>query len=138
MRASTIAWIRLMRVFQKIDHASAERFRTYGLSVARFDMLNHAGTSEGRTQQEIASSLLVTKGNITQLLDAMEQDGLLLRHKDGRCNRIYLTDEGRALRETMVHRQEAAIEEAFAVLTADEVAELGRILRKLDRSLGPP
>jgi len=132
---ATLAWLRLARVFQQIDQDSAERFRHHGLSVARFDVLNHAGTTEGKTQQEIAESLLVTKGNITQLLDAMEKDALLVRHKDGRCNRVFLTDEGRSLRERLVSEQEGALAQSFSVLSDEEQATLLRLLRKLDQSL---
>ncbi|MBA2470554.1 MAG: MarR family transcriptional regulator, partial [Chloroflexia bacterium] len=59
---STVAWLRLARIYQKIDLRTAETMRRYGLSVSRFDVLNHAGTPEGRTQQELARALLVTKG----------------------------------------------------------------------------
>src|SRR5690349_5080003 len=78
---ATLAWMRLARVYQKVDQESSERFRRHGMSVARFDVLNHAGLEEGRTQQELAGKLLVTKGNITQILDAMERDNLIVRRK---------------------------------------------------------
>ncbi len=137
VNATTLAWLRLARIYQKIDQESAERFRQHGLSVGRFDVLNHAGTVEGRTQQELAGKLLVTKGNVTQLLDAMERDGLLLREKAGRCNRIYLSDEGRARREVLVDEQEAALADAFSALSDEELRIFLRLLGKLDRSLGP-
>ncbi len=135
---AVLAWLRLARVYQKIDQDSAERFRRHGMSVARFDVLNHAGRDEGRTQQELAGKLLVTKGNITQILDAMERDGLIVRHKDGRCNRIFLSDEARDRRGEMIAEQEAALAGSFSALSAGEQKELVRLLRKVDRSLGPP
>jgi DNA-binding MarR family transcriptional regulator len=134
-----IAWLRLARVYQKIDRRTDEMMKGYGLSVSRFDILNHAGTPEGRTQQELAEALLVTKGNVTQLLDAMERDGLLERRRDGRAKRIYLTDTGRALRTRVVALQEAAIAAEFSALAPDDLESLARILRVLDRSMqGPP
>jgi DNA-binding MarR family transcriptional regulator len=133
---AVLAWLRLARVYHKIDQDSAERFRRHGMSVARFDVLNHAGREEGGTQQDLAGKLLVTKGNITQILDAMERDGLIVRQKDGRCNRIFLSDEARARREAMIAEHEAALMEDFAALSAEEQEELLRLLRKVDRSLG--
>jgi len=132
---STVAWLRLARIFQKIDHRSAETMRAHGISVSRFDVLNHAGTPEGRTQQELADALLVTKGNVTQLLDAMEVDGLLERRRDGRTKRIYLTDHGRCQREALVALQEREIEADFGALDRTELDTLIHLLRKLDRSL---
>lgn len=135
---STIAWLRLARIYQKIDRRSAETMRRHNLSVSRFDILNHAGTPEGRTQQELAKALLVTKGNVTQLLDAMEEEGLLERRPRGRTKRIFLTELGRSRRIELVALQESAIAAEFAVLNDDEMQELIRMLRKVDHSLARP
>lgn len=132
---STIAWLRLARVYHKIDLKTADLMRCHGLSVSRFDVLNHAGTPEGRTQQDLAASLLVTKGNITQLLDAMEREGLVERRRDGRSKRIYLTDRGRALRREVVGLQEVEIARYFRAIGDEDMKALIRTLRRLDQSL---
>lgn len=132
---SVLAWLRLMRVYQKIDRRTADLMKQWQLSVSRFDVLNHAGNGEGKTQQELADALMVTKGNVCQILDGMEAEGLLYRRRSGRTNHIYLTDEGRELRSTLVPTQEAEIETAFSVLSDDEQRTLLDLLRKLDRSL---
>jgi DNA-binding MarR family transcriptional regulator len=133
--SAVLAWLRLMRVYHKIDKRSAELMKEHRLSVSRFDVLNHAGHREGRSQQELADALMVTKGNICQVLDGMEADKLLYRRRSGRTNHIYLTDEGRELRAALVPAQESAIEDAFSALTDDEQDTLLGLLRKLDRSL---
>jgi DNA-binding MarR family transcriptional regulator len=132
---SVLAWLRLMRVFQKIDHRTANLMKQHKLSVSRFDVLNHAGNREGKSQQQLADALFVTKGNICQVLDGMEADGLLYRRRSGRTNHIYLTDEGRELRSTLVPAQEEEIEKAFSVLTEEEQQTMLTLLRKLDQSL---
>ncbi len=135
---STIAWLRLARIYQKIDLRTAATMRRHGLSVSRFDILNHAGTPEGRTQQELARALLVTKGNVTQLLDAMEREGLLERRRDGRAKRIFLTGKGRCRRTEAVAIQEAEIATDLSILDEDEIQTLIRLLRKIDQSLKGP
>ncbi len=137
IQPSTIAWLRLARIYQKIDRHSVATMRQHNLSVSRFDILNHAGAPEGRTQQELAKSLLVSKGNVTQLLDAMERDGLLERRREGRAKRIFLTELGRSRRAELVALQEAKIAAEFAALDEDEVQVLIRLLRKVDQSLTP-
>jgi len=132
---ATVAWLRLARIYHRIDQRSADTMKGFGLSVSRFDVLNHAGTPEGRTQQELAAALLVTKGNVTQLLDGLEQDGLIERRRDGRAKRIFLTDRGRDLRQNAVTAQEVAIAEDFAVLDPDEQRQLVTLLRKVERRL---
>ena len=133
---AVIAWLRLARVYHKIDRRTADTMRQHSISVSRFDVLNHAGAVEGRTQQQIADALLVTKGNITQLVDAMEADGLLVRRRDGRTKRIFLTAAGRRLRIQLVSIQERAIAGDWAALEPDEVQTLIHLLRKLERSIG--
>jgi DNA-binding MarR family transcriptional regulator len=130
-----LGWLRLMRVFQKIDRASGEHLRAWDLSVAQFDVLAHVGASEGMTQQELADSLLVTKGNVCQLLDRMEGRGLILRRQEGRTNRLFLTEEGRRLFEEVVPAHEAMIAGRFSVLSEKEQAQLYELLRKFDRAL---
>lgn len=133
--SAVLAWLRLMRVYHKMDRRSAELMKGWNLSVSRFDVLNHAGRPEGRTQQELADALMVTKGNVCQVLDGMEAEGLLYRRRSGRTNHIYLTDKGRDLRGMLLPAQEEEITRAFSALTSDEQDTLLRLLGKLDRSL---
>ena len=131
-----LAWMRLMRVYQKLDRASAEHLKGWGLSVAQFDVLARVGAEEGIKQQEVADSLLVTKGNVCQLLDKMEGRGLISRRREGRINRLFLTAEGRRLYGEAVPAQEAMVSERLSVLSATEQARLHELLRKLDRAVG--
>ncbi|MBA2759014.1 MAG: MarR family transcriptional regulator [Chloroflexia bacterium] len=124
-----------MRVFHRIDRQSSDRLRELSLSVGRFDVVNHAGLHEGATQQELADALLVTKGNICQLLDSLERDGLLRRQKEGRANRVYLTSTGREIRERAMERHISEISRSMSALDDDEQRTLLTLLRKLERGL---
>ena len=136
LRVSVLGWLRLARVFQKMDRASAEHLGDFGLSMAQFDVLAQVGAAEGLTQQELADSLLVTKGNVCQLLDRMEGRGLILRQGEGRVNRLFLTDAGRKLFAEAVPAQEAMVARKFSALSPEEQAKLLELLRKLDHALG--
>jgi DNA-binding MarR family transcriptional regulator len=130
-----LAWLRLMRVFQKVDRVSGERLRAWDLSVGQFDVLARVGAAEGIVQQDLADSRLVTKGNVCQLLDRMEGRGLILRRREGRNNRVFLTEEGRRLFDEVVPAHEALIAELFSALSRAEQERLHELLRKLDRVL---
>lgn len=134
-RAAELTWVRLMRIYQKLNRASARVSQAHGLSLSRFDVLNHAGVRDGRTQQELADALFVTKGNICQLLDGMEADGLLWRRKEGRANRVTLTERGHALRAAILADQQQGLAERFAALSPVELATLHALLTRLDRGL---
>ncbi|NJN15865.1 MAG: MarR family transcriptional regulator [Oscillochloris sp.] len=127
-------WLRLARVYQQIDSDSAQRFRSHKLSTAQFDVLVQIGSHAGITQQELAESLLVTKGNISQLIGRMERDGLVARRHEGRRNCLELTAAGRSLYDAVVPEQEAAIDTIFDPLQPDERRILLDLLRRIDRS----
>jgi DNA-binding MarR family transcriptional regulator len=139
-RRAVLTWMRLARVYQKIDRTTADHLRAHDLSVAQFDVLAQVGAREGMSQTELARALLVTKGNVCQLLDRMEGRGLIERRpaQTGRGNRIYLTERGRCLNRTVVPAQEALIAAKFAALSPTERGQLQTLLRTLDRALDRP
>ena len=129
------AWLRLMRIYQRIERVASDHVRGHGLSLAQFYVLTHVGAAPGMVQQELADGLLVTKGNVVQLLDRMEASGLLERRREGRANRLYLTPTGQRLFDEVAPQHEAVIAQQFDALTADERFALLGLLRKLDRRL---
>lgn len=129
------AWLRLARVFQKVDRATVDLLRQWDLSVAQFDVLAQVGNAEGLTQQQLADRLLVTKGNVCQLLDRMEERGLLIRQQEGRANHLYLTDRGKDIRAEALPAQERLIEGIFAELPRAQQTALLTSLRRLDHTL---
>ena len=135
-RPSVLGWLRLLRVGQKVDRDLVAQLRRWDLNLAQFDVLAHVGASAGITQQSLADSLLVTKGNVAQLLSRMEGRGLVERRPEGRTNRLFLTGEGRRLFDEAVPAHEALIAERLSVLSPEEQRQFLELLRKLDRALG--
>jgi DNA-binding MarR family transcriptional regulator len=134
-RPSVLAWLRLLRVAQRVERDLADQLKLWNLNNAQFDVLAHVGAAEGLTQQELADSLLVTKGNVAQLLDRMEKRGLIERRSEGRTNRLFLTNEGRWMFAEVVPAHEALIDERLSVLSKEEQKQLLELLRKVDRAL---
>jgi DNA-binding MarR family transcriptional regulator len=136
-RASLLSWFRLARTFQLVDRKTADHLKAFDLTVAQFDVLAQVGAAEGITQQRLADALLVTKGNVCQLLDRMEARNLVERRPadSGRSKHLYLTEKGRSLNQAVVPSQEDLIDRSFSSLTGEEQAQLARLLRKLEHSL---
>ena len=130
------AWVRLARVFHKVQQATVEQIRQAGLTVGQFDVLAQVGSAEGATQQEVADALLVTKSNVCQLLDRMEESGLVERRQQGRAKHLFLTPAGRRLYDDIVPAHERQIAELFSALSPNEQKRLLELLRTLDRALG--
>jgi DNA-binding MarR family transcriptional regulator len=133
MDPAVLAWVRLARVVRRVERELARWLEPWGLSTAQFDALAQIGAAEGLTQQELAAALLVTKGNVSQLLARLEARGLVRRHQEGRTLRLALTDAGRRCRDAVVPAHEAWLAARFAALTPEELAALRATLRKLDR-----
>jgi DNA-binding MarR family transcriptional regulator len=132
-----LAWLRLMRVYTRVDRRTAELLKEHNLTVAQFDVIAQVGAHEGTTQQGLADALLVTKGNVTQLLDRLEERGLIERRqipgRRGKC--LFLTAEGWELNRRVVPAQEAMVCEAFSCVPVEDRQRLHAILTQVDRAL---
>ena len=135
---AVLAWLRLVRVRSHVDRAAQERLRDWDLNLAQFDVLAHVGAAEGISQQALADALLVSKGNVCQLLNRMERGGLIARCPEGRMNFLYLTEEGRRLHDRVVPTHECQIDALFSPLSSQEQRLLLRLLHKLEHGLRAP
>ncbi len=135
-RVGLALWGRIARFYARQLRLASAHLRNWELSPAQFDVLATVGRHDGMTQQELAERLLVTQGNITQLLDKLERRGLLTRCREGRINRLHLTAPGRALHENVVQAQESFQAQQFDVLTPTEQRQLLTLLRKLQHAQG--
>ena len=68
-----VAWLRLLRVVQKVGRTLTDDLKRWDLNLAQFDVLARVGGAEGLTQQDLAEALLVTKGNVCQMLDRLPE-----------------------------------------------------------------
>lgn len=132
---SIFLWIRIARIRRKYERAATEQLRECGLSLAQFDLLTTLSTCEGTTQQALAKQLLVTQGNITQLLDKLEQRGLLTRQQEGRTNCLQITEQGRQLLATVLPAHTTWNAQQFSGLSIEEQRQLLRLLQKLERTM---
>jgi len=134
-RSSAVAaWTRLVRIYQKIDHLSERNFHDLGLNTACFDVLARISTRAGLTQNELAEALLVTKGNVSQLITKLVASGLVERRQEGKSQHLFLTDRGQSLARVAVPRQEALLKETQRALSPGEQTELLRLLKKWEGS----
>ena len=133
-RWPVLGWLHLIRISHRVLQSAALQLGSWGLSNAQFDVLAHIGVAQGISQLDLAQRLLVTQGNVTQLLDKMEARGLIRRIPEGRTKRLYLTSAGRQLFDEVVPLHEGFIADQFGSLSPDEQRQLLRLLAKLDRA----
>ena len=132
-------WIRLARCHATLLRSLRGFEHSPGMTMAQFDALAQLSRHpQGMTSSALAQALLVTAGNVTGLMQRLEQRGWVRREShpsDGRSRVLVLTPAGRKVAAREIARHEAQIAAALAGLSDATVARLNRDLERLYRSL---
>ena len=118
---SARVWFRLIRLEARMQAAVSERLREIGVSIPQCDVLTTLTEKEGVSQQELATRLYVTKGNISGLIDRLAEAGLVERRSaasDRRQRANHLTAAGRAMAEKAI-----AVQRRWIAATLGRMAE---------------
>lgn len=112
----------------------------WGLTLAQFDALAEIAraTRKGFTFGELSRLLLVTSGNLTGIVDRLEESGLVRRQqwtRDRRVVRIQLTAKGRRLINQIAPLHARDIETALEFMTAEQLLTLDELLSTLSDGL---
>lgn len=96
-----------------------------------------AAGADGLALGEIGRRLVVTKANVTGLIDRLERDGLVHRdpHSDRRVTLARLTEKGNQLLEEALPRHLRLLAGLMDCLAPDEKEQLIALLTKLRRGL---
>jgi DNA-binding MarR family transcriptional regulator len=93
---------------------------------------------DGCIMKDLATRLRMPKGTLSGLLTRMEKMDLIKRSPcpdDGRAQRVSLTRKARGMEGTLRTRHERALDVLQAELSAGEVNELKRLLRRVLENL---
>lgn len=105
-----------------------------GLSTRTFSALSIVVQYPNITQAEVARMLGVDRSGMVALTDALQERGYLIRHAsphDRRVQALMPTKAGQAACARTHRKVQTHEEKLFAHLSADEQAQLVRLLRKL-------
>lgn len=131
-------WVTLARCYTTFGRAVAAKVAEYDLTVPQFGILEALHHLGPLSLGELAGKLLVTGGNVTYIMDRLEDEGLVTRERSGEDRRVVegrLTPEGRALVEDVFPGHVEFIDELVDALEPREQDELRRLLKKLGRSV---
>ncbi len=114
------------------------RLQEGSISYARMRLLGTLHCNGPQIMSSISDELGVTKRNVTALVDALEEEGLVRRRPhptDRRATVIELTGQGLETTDSMYEEHRVAVSELFAGLSEDEQRELMRLLGSLRNAL---
>lgn len=132
---------RLGRIQVRAARAIEAVFDAHGLSTGEFDVLaalRRAGAPHALTPSELARSLMLSPGGMTNRIDRLEEAGWVQRQPDPDDRRslsVVLTPEGLALVDAAVTDHVANEAELLAALSGAQRQALDDALRTLLASL---
>jgi MarR family transcriptional regulator for hemolysin len=114
------------------------RVHRLGITRAQWLVLTRLHRHPGASQSELADMLEVEKASAGRMIDRMEAKGWVQRRAkpdDRRVKRVYLTPEAERVHRRIWRVAEATVEDALIDLSAQESAQLMRLLTRVKRTL---
>ena len=114
------------------------RVRGLGLTRSQWLVINRLHRRPGATQSELAEMLEVEKATAGRTIDRMEKNGWVLRRPDAadrRVNRLHLTAEAATLQMQLAQIADRNVDDALALLSANERAQFGEWMHRVKRQL---
>ncbi|TVR59618.1 MAG: MarR family transcriptional regulator [Gemmatimonadales bacterium] len=131
-------WIVLARSYLTFSRAVSGNISEFGLTTAQFGVLEALHHLGPLSLGELAEKLLVTGGNITYVMDRLEDQGLVVRERSDRDRRVilaHLTHEGSTLMDRVFPEHADFIRRRLTHLEPAEQDELRRLLKKLGKGM---
>ena len=126
-------------VARRLRHLTKDALAPWQITPSQSRALHVLGRQESLRLNELADQLRIAPRSATEVVDDLQAAGLAERHPDPADRRavlVTLTDEGVRVSRDIREARQAAGERFFATLSADDRAELGRLLRRLRADAG--
>jgi len=125
----------MIRTFWTLQSKVEDSLKKHKLTLAQFDLLAMLIGLEDLNQQELATKLAVTKGNMVGLVNRLSRRGFVKRvpsRKGRRANVIRLTATGRKLVTAALPDHLRLVKAMMSPLNPEEQQRLRILLNRLD------
>ena len=118
-----------MRLKRELHHA----FKAHGYQITpeQWALLNRLWEQEGLSQVELADLTFKDKPNVTRMLKVLERRKLVFRQPDDndrRAYKIFLTDEGQALKEKLIPLAVEVLERGQQNVASEDLEAMKNVL----------
>ncbi len=110
----------------------------FNITPEQWGVLNRLWENEGMHQSALAQRAAKDRHNITRILNLLEKNGFIFRTPDGEDKRrlnVYLTQEGKALKQKLIPIVIGFLQKCFEGLTQEEVQDLRRMHEHILKNL---
>lgn len=129
-----------MQLYDALEDVFSMHYARYGLSWPKFNALIHlymAG-DHGLIQSELSKKMLVSRANITGLIERLEKEGLVVRRadpSDKRVSRVSLTGRAFALMNAFLPVHNNYMHKIMSAFNRQEKEIFISLIRKLNKGL---
>ena len=138
-RSGVRIWLRLFSCATAIEKQVQRRFAEHGTTLARFDLLAALDRAdEGMAMSALSRALLVSNGNVTQLVQKLTKDGLVriaLAPADRRVSIVRLSPKGRAEFAALAAAHRSWIDGLLGAMDGEARERLYAALGELKRAI---
>ncbi len=135
--AAVRAFVKLSRATRAVNAGTEARLTAAGITHTQLGVLEALLHLGPLTQRVLIDKVLTSPGNMTDLIDKLEQRGFVARCRvaaDRRNVEVGLTEAGTQFIGALFPAHAADIAASMAALTDTEIATLDRLLRRLGRA----
>jgi DNA-binding MarR family transcriptional regulator len=125
----------LSRVITRI---AEEEFRFTGLSPSHAFLMMLVTDNPGIGQKELCARLHLAPSTVTRFIDTLVYKGYLTRQADGKASRVYATEGGEALQQSILDAWKGLHQRYAAVLGLEEGDALTAMIDAASEKLGGP
>ena len=127
-------WVRILRVHTLISSIIRKKVTKKGLTLPQLYVLTTLGLQGNMLLGQLGQELLVTKGNITPIVNHLERDDLVVREQDEKDRRkvwVRLTPKGEELFGVILSAYEEEFVPLMDYLSQEELRQLSHLLKKV-------
>jgi DNA-binding MarR family transcriptional regulator len=125
-------------VLLKLGLTRAFEDNGFNVTLEQWGLLTNLLENEGIYQSALAEKTLKDRHNITRILNLLEKARLVRREAhptDKRCQRVFLTDEGKEVQAELLPVVIGVLAKAFEGLSQQDLVQMTRILGRIIENL---
>jgi len=135
---SISVWVRILRVHNVISTEIRRKVGRKGLTLPQLYLITTLGLQGDMPLGKLGQEMLVTKGNITTIVDHLEKSGFVIREQDQEDRRktwIRFTVKGKHLFGEVLSAYEEEFVPLMNCLSQKELKELSLLLKKMSEGI---